>query len=157
MGEVIQVDGSGVRMPVAQRGKLRMTAVEVAHMRIDLRTTLFGLQVSVALGATDVRGFRQPRSPQVFNVARAAGGSEGLPLTVYRSIVTAQAGCVGYVSAEVAAAHVAHLAILGQDSVSRRKRPLAVHVFTAGRPRDYNPGDRDDGQAHGKPETPLAE
>ena len=45
MGEVIQVDGSGVRMPVAQRGKLRMTAVEVAHMRIDLRSTLFGLQV----------------------------------------------------------------------------------------------------------------
>ena len=120
-------------------------------------STLFGLQVSVALGATYIRSLRQPRSPQMLDMAGAAGGSEGLPLRVYRSIVTAQAGCVGHMSAEVAAAHMADLAILGQDGVSRGKRPLAVHVFTAGRPRDYNPGDRDDGQAHGQPETPLAE
>ena len=134
MSEVVQVDGSWVRTPVAQRGKLRMTAVEVAHMRIDRGSTLFGLQVSVALGATYVRSLRQPRSPQMLDMAGAAGGGEGLPLRVYRSIVTAQAGCVGHVSAEVAAAHMADLAILGQDGVSRRKQPLAVHVFTAGRP-----------------------
>src|ERR1700726_1159432 len=102
MGEVIEVDGCWVRTAVAQGGELRMTAVEVAYVRIDRRSTLFALQVSMALGATDVRGFSQPRSPQVLDMAGAAGGSEGLPLRVYRSIVTAQAGGVGHVSAEVA-------------------------------------------------------
>ncbi len=63
MGEVIEVDGCWVRTAVAQGGELRMTAVEVAYVRIDRRSTLFALQISMALGATDVRGFSQPSSP----------------------------------------------------------------------------------------------
>ena len=96
-----------------------MPAVEVAHMRIDLRNAVFGSQVGVTLGAADIRRFRQPCLPHVLDVARAAGRREGLPLIVHRGIVTGQAGCVGHVDAEVRVAHVAHLAILGQDSVSR--------------------------------------
>ena len=115
---MIEPDLSGVRHVHGDRRKLRMRPVKARDRGCVVTHSTSRLELCVALRAAVVRSHRQSGSALVFQVARGAGGSEGLVRLVDRSVVASQARVIAHALGETASlAEMTQVALLREGGM----------------------------------------
>src|SRR5579864_8912612 len=105
---VAEIDRSGVgRVPRPHSGEVRMSAIKRRNAAGELRLSIRGLEVPVALSARRVVGGRQSKGALMFDMAGSAGGREGLLGLMHGRVMTGLAGRLGDLCSEAAGGDVA--------------------------------------------------
>ena|SRR5580658_29279 len=99
---VVQFDRARINTARARSREFGMATDEARYARSKVRRSSAGVQVRMALRATDVRGYRQAWMSAMFCVARGAGRRENLIRVMQRRVVARTATLVARFCAEYA-------------------------------------------------------
>lgn len=132
MHGMVELYGRGIAIRRTQGRKFGMISLKACDAFRKTRRPARGVQVSVALNATDVSRRRQSQSALVFLVARRAIRCEGLIRVVYRPIVARFAGLVRRFGAELASLlHMACITLSGKHEVRGGNPATAIDLIVA--------------------------